>query len=277
MEIIFGIILASIGVAVLITLLVIIIIGVSSGKKAVKECADLGIKTDRLTLKRLAKANTFAFQRSLMLANYTVISQIITANSYQEAQSVAILAALLNGHEPYAADVMNYLRRIDMRPEPLTNIRVMPNGIYARLDNQRILVGTRNFLVNNRVTGIPPINTNVVNVEQEVNIASNGIFVGTVYFSRPLDKKASAILPALRTMGVQHTIIVDNKLANMSPENETTCVLVGNNLAAIQYKDYKNLVTVEMGNPNSKAEVIINDYDLSKLSSLYTISQTVKF
>jgi heavy metal translocating P-type ATPase len=160
-------------------------------------------------LEKLAAVNIIAFDKTGTLTNGAVIvSQVRAATGFSRQRVVSLAAsAEINSSHVLANSIVDYAKRQRAKLYPSHNVReIAGDGIFATIDQQKIIVGRADFLKRNKVKAF-----NLKDDQTEptaIFVAVNGHFAGSIYFADQLRRESKATLAALKRLGVQKTIVL---------------------------------------------------------------------
>ena len=158
------------------------------------------------TLEHIAQADVFAFDKTgTITTNQIAISQIDTWHGYTAEMIIAIAAAAESvSLHVLAASIIDYAHQHHIQPAPAHSIReATGDGIFATIDQRRIVVGSPKFLLGNRIS--LPSN---IRDHTSVLVAVNGQCVGAIYFSDTIRRGTKTALRNLHRLGVRENIIL---------------------------------------------------------------------
>lgn len=160
-------------------------------------------------LEKVASAKTFAFDKTGTLTHgEVVVDEIISTNGYDE-KTIAQLAASaeVGSSHILASSIVDYAKSKRIELQPAQNIREMTgDGIFATVNDQKILVGRREFLEKNKIKVIPsqsdsPDTTSIF-------VAINSKYSGAVYFTDKVRPESRQTIEELRQLGVEETAML---------------------------------------------------------------------
>lgn len=171
-------------------------------------CASRGIIVKNgSALERIANADTFAFDKTGTLTNnHLAVSHIDAAAGYNPDTIIAIAAAAESvSTHVLAGSLINYAKEHHIQLAPAKSIReTTGGGVFATVDQRRIVVGNPEFLASNKITGLPsqlPNSTAII-------VAVNGKYAGAIYFNDTARYGAKSTIQKLRELGVKHIIML---------------------------------------------------------------------
>lgn len=158
-------------------------------------------------LELIARADVFAFDKTGTLTTDKIaVDHVDTVGNYTPQIIIAIVAAVESvSTHVLARSVIDYAKAHHIEPAPAHSIReATGNGIFATIQQRRIVVGSPAFLANNKILGLP---TNLHD-QTSILVAVNGRYVGAIYFTSRLRRGAKTITKQLHRLRVRYVAML---------------------------------------------------------------------
>ena len=154
-------------------------------------------------LEKVASADTFAFDKTGTLTYGEVaVSGVEPSGDFSKSQLLTIAASAESGSSHILAESLTaYAKEHRVHSLPAKNIREMTgDGIFATVDNHKVLIGKMAFLKKNKIRNLPTSNQSVLTVSY---VAVDGKYAGAIYFSDIVREDTHQTISALKELGVK--------------------------------------------------------------------------
>lgn len=165
------------------------------------------IVKDSAALELTANAKIFAFDKTGTLTSGKIKVAKVEANHQYTPENVISFAASAESFSSHvlAVAVTNYAKNKKINTKVTKNVREIPGqGIFANIDNKKCLVGSLDFLKNNKIKDLPLELSGKTNI----NVAVNGYYAGTLYLDDTIKPNAKNTLKNLLNNGVSKIIML---------------------------------------------------------------------
>lgn len=165
------------------------------------------IVKDSAALELTANAKIFAFDKTGTLTSGKIKVAKVEANHQYTPENVISFAASAESFSSHvlAVAVTNYAKNKKINTKVTKNAREIPGqGIFANIDNKKCLVGSLDFLKNNKIKDLPLELSGKTNI----NVAVNGYYAGTLYLDDTIKPNAKNTLKNLLNNGVSKIIML---------------------------------------------------------------------
>lgn len=165
------------------------------------------IVKDSAALELTANAKIFAFDKTGTLTSGKIKVAKVEANHQYTPENVISFAASAESFSSHvlAVAVTNYAKNKKINTKVTKNAREIPGqGIFANIDNKKCLVGSLDFLKNNKIKDLPLELSGKTNI----NVAVNGYYAGTLYLDDTIKPNAKNTLKNLLNNGVNKIIML---------------------------------------------------------------------
>ncbi|MDO4271621.1 MAG: heavy metal translocating P-type ATPase [Candidatus Saccharibacteria bacterium] len=171
-------------------------------------------------LEQTARADVFAFDKTgTITTDKITVDHIDTVAGYSANDIVSIVTAVesISTHI-LAHSVIDYAETHNIQPANARSIReATGGGLFATVDKKRIVIGSQEFLTNNKISDLPATK---IHDQTSILVAINGKYAGAIYFSDRLRRGAKTIARSLRQLGVR-------KLIMLTGDRQTTATQIG--------------------------------------------------
>ena len=160
-------------------------------------------------LEKVASAKTFAFDKTGTLTRGEVVVDEIVPAGKLGAKAIAQIAASaeVGSSHILASSLVSYAKNKRIQLHPAQNVREMTgDGIFATVDDSKILVGRREFLEKNKIKNVP---TQAGSSDGTVIfIAVDSEYAGAIYFTDKVRPESRQMISELKKLGVQETAML---------------------------------------------------------------------
>jgi len=157
-------------------------------------------------LEKLSSATIFAFDKTGTLTHGNVVVNKIVAEENFNKDEILKLAASAEVASSHilATSLVNYAEQNKVKILRAKNVReITGDGVFATVDNKKIIVGRAEFLKKNKITIPKEKNTSTA-----IYLAVNSKFAGAIYFADQVRQEAKETLRDLKASGVTKTVML---------------------------------------------------------------------
>lgn len=263
------------------------------------------IVKDSAALELTANAKIFAFDKTGTLTSGKIKVAKVEANHQYTPENVISFAASAESFSSHvlAVAVTNYAKNKKINTKVTKNAREIPGqGIFANIDNKKCLVGSLDFLKNNKIKDLPLELSGKTNI----NVAVNGYYAGTLYLDDTIKPNAKNTLKNLLNNGVSKIIMLTgdnhssakktagllnitdfyakqspldkvNIVSSLKQSSKDPIIMVGDGIndAPVLAKANVGIALGSMGSTiaNESADVVITSPNINRIAVFQKISQ----
>ncbi len=157
-------------------------------------------------LEKFAAARAIAFDKTGTLTqNLIEVAGIYASENFTAREILALSASAENGSaHVLARSLTEYARRKKVALAPAKNVReIVGTGVYAMVARRKILVGSADFLRQNKIENVAPAPDEVA-----VFVAVDGKFAGRIAFADKLRADSAATIRELRSAGLGQIVML---------------------------------------------------------------------
>lgn len=159
-------------------------------------------------LEKMNNVAVMAFDKTGTLTHGdVVVDKIVPADGFTDSDILRLSAAAeTNSSHILATSLVKYAHDQKTKIPLAKNVReITGDGIFATVDNKKIIVGRAEFLIKNKIKGFEKGSENS---NTAIYVAVNGEYAGAIYFADQVREEAKKTLRELKQMGIVKTVML---------------------------------------------------------------------
>lgn len=200
---------------------------------------------DAAALERMEKVNIIVMDKTGTLTEGAPrIEEVVPFDGFESDDLLRLVASLEQASEhPLASAIVNGAKERSLPLSPVSGFRsVTAAGVAATIEGRSVLVGKRNFLQKEGITGIESIPASIATKQREgkiaVFVAVDGRIAGAILLADPLRKTTPDAILTLHKMDLKvHILTGDNASTATHIANELKIERVIAEVSAEEKKD----------------------------------------
>ena len=159
-------------------------------------------------LEKMNNVTVMAFDKTGTLTHGDVlVDKVVPAGKFSDQEILQLAAsAEMSSSHILATSLVEYARSQNVKLATAKSVReIAGDGVFATVNNQKILVGRANFLIKNKIKGFSKDNTNS---NTATYVAVNGNYGGAIFFADQVRNESKETLRELKDLGIRKTVML---------------------------------------------------------------------